>query len=398
MKLSSTSNNQTITLALTVLAVSLATPANAQERLYFIPSVTISEIYDDNLFFTITDEQDDLATRISPALEIGYKSETAEWNGRYSFDAEKYNEFSELDSNMIRRFADLSVKVLPSNKLTLAADANYTKTNTPVDLSLAGNNFIQGLSVGRADAQRLSIHPELEYLFTPQTMGSLQYTLTNDKLIGAVENDTHLFESAVAHELSDKNTIKLGYDYRRYQFDQTTDANTQTTTRINQDTQTPWIGLQHEFSALTSFTGQAGPRIFDSSTSPYVLLSLSHIYSSGDMIVSYERNDTTLLGEVGRLDAETFSVALTYRSGDNFEFGFIPGYAQVSGDSYAVDIYSAGLNARYKINNVLSLNATYDMNYQNAEFDEGSTEKVVRNFILLGFTLTYPRRSERQSR
>lgn len=395
MKLLSIAGKNRIAL---VLAVSISASASAQEGRYFIPSVTIAEVYDDNLFFTIDNESDDLITRVSPALEMGFASETSEWNGRYSFDAERYKEFSYLDSNLIRRFADLSMRVMSSSKLTLAADAHYTKTNTPADLSLAGNNFIPGLLAGRIVAERLSIHPELEYLFTPQTMGSLGYTLTNDKLFGSVDGDTHLLESALEHELSNKNSTLFGYNYRRYQFDQEDALNPLLTNRITQDTHTPWVGLQHNFSTLTSFTGRIGPRISDSSTDTYLLMSLDHEYSNGELIVSYEINDTTLLGEVGRLEAETFSIAFTYRGGENFEFQAVPGYAKVSRDEYAVDIYSAGLNASYKINEALYFTASYVLNYQNVDFINGSMAKVDRNVILLGLTLTYPRRSTRQSR
>ena len=380
-----------------VFALLLTSLVNAQDGFYVIPSVSVAEIYDDNIFFTIDDEDDDLATRISPAIEAGYESQTAQWNARYSFDAEKYNEFTDLDSNMIRRVADLAMSVQTSTKLTLAGDAHYIKTNTPVDLTLGNSNFIQGLSVGRVAAERLSIHPELAYQFTPQTMGSLQYTLTNDKLFGALDSDTHLVETALEHQLSDKNTAEFGYNYRRYQFDQVPVPGSSGAIHVKQDTHTPWIGLQHDFSQRTSLTGRVGPRIFDSSTDIYALLLLNHTFANGDLLISYERNDTTLLGEVGRLEADTFSAAFTWRGGRNFEIGIAPGYAKISRDDFKVDIYSAALNASYRINDALYLNASYDLNYQNVNFVDGREEDVSRNVILLGFTLTYPRRTEPQT-
>jgi hypothetical protein len=77
--------------------------ATAQTGFYLVPSVAVIEGHDDNLFFDIDDEQFDLFTRLSPALEAGYQSDQLNWGGRYSIDSEAYKNHTELDTWLMRR-------------------------------------------------------------------------------------------------------------------------------------------------------------------------------------------------------------------------------------------------------------------------------------------------------
>src|SRR5699024_2794968 len=93
----------------------------AQEAgFYAVPSVSVSTVYDDNILFDRKGlERDDLITRVSPGLELGYETAILHVLGSYSFDSEWYDDHSHLDSYHVRRFADTSIEYLPSAQLAL---------------------------------------------------------------------------------------------------------------------------------------------------------------------------------------------------------------------------------------------------------------------------------------
>lgn len=274
--------------------VMLASITVRAETGYFaIPALSISEVYDDNLFFDIPNQDSDLITRISPALEVGYESETLNWTGRYRFDAENYDKFTNLDSSLARRFADGVLEYTPNSRLTFSAKADYTKTNTPADLSLVPGGAIQGLLVGRTPAERTSISPALEYSFTSTIIGSLAYTKTNDKLLGGVESDVNMVEAEIEQKLSPTNAVSYGYIYRHYRFDDESGQANVTTPDDSRNSHTSWLGLSHDWSPRTRVVVRAGPRIYQHSVEPYLLLSLRRNYTRGSLLVSYERDETT---------------------------------------------------------------------------------------------------------
>ncbi len=370
--------------------------AGAETGYFAIPSLSIAAVHDDNLFFDISEKASDLIARVSPALEVGYESETLTWSGSYRFDAETYDKYTDLDSSLARRFADAELEFAPTSRLTLLAKADYTKTNTLDDLSLVPGGVLQGLLIGRNEAERLSINPAMEYSITSTATGSLAYTQTNDKLFGGVKNDTYKLEADLEHKFSAKNAIGYGYIYRNYRFDDESGQNTVTIPSARQNSHTAWFGLSHKWSPRTSGTARVGPRYYQQSVEPYLLLSLRRKYTNGDLRVSYERDETTLLGDVGRVEAETLSATLSRSFGPNVDFQVVPAYGNVSLEGSDANIFRLAMEGKYRINDVFSITAAYDFYLQRVKFVGGDVERVSRNVIQLGVTFTWPRQSRKR--
>ena len=368
--------------------------AYGQDGFYVIPSISLIEGHDDNLFFSIEDEQAGLFTRVSPALEAGYDTETLFIGSRYSFDAEAYDKYPELDSSMVRRFADARIEFLPNSRMTFSTDASYTLTNTPLDLSPTGSVIVPGLLVGRTDARRNNLNPEFEYRFTNTTTGLVAYTLTKDKLFGSVESEIQELELAGETALSAENTISYGYAHRDYQFD----VPAASVTAADQNSQYAWVGLEHQLGPRTVVSGKLGPRYYDETVKPLFLATLEHAYLNGEVALGFERNETTLLGEVGRVENKTVSATLVHRFGSKFEMQLMPGYSDVSQDGFEVQIYRVGIFLRYRVNDAVSLTTSYDLSHQQVDFEDGSESSVERNVVMLGLTLTYPRRNRAELR
>lgn len=373
----------------------LPAAAGAQTGIYLEPSVAVFQGYDDNLYYTFDNEEGDRITRVTPALDAGYESERLNWSGRYSFDAEDYANNPELDSLLVRRFADLAFEYLPTSRLTLSGTAIYTKTRTPLDLTLSGGG-VPGLLIGRVGAERTVLRPAMSYRVSDRTTGLLAHTLTQDRLENGINSDVHMTELTFTSRLSATDTLDYGYLHRRYSFSNLSTADSLAAMEQSQDSHTPWAGWSHDFSARVNLVARAGPRIYEDSIDPYLLVTLARTHERGQLAVSYESNETTLLGEVGRVETETLSATLTHRFGEKLEVQLIPAVAHVSRGDFAVKIYRASLNASYAFNDRVSLTATYDYNFQRVDFSGTPSASVSRSVVMLGITVMLPGRTRRR--
>ena len=369
---------------------------------YFaIPSISIDEVYDGNLFFASANKQSDFITRVSPALEVGYEADTLSWSGRYWFDAEAYAGETALNSSLVRQFADVNVEYLPTSRLTLSAAANYTKTDTPLDLTLIPGATIPGLLLGRADAERTSVHSAASYRLTKLTTGSLAFTRSNVELVDAGESEVSALETRFDQRLSEVNTLSYGYIHRQYRFDEFGfggQAGPSLTREATEESNTPWIGLSHQFNARTRITARAGPRLVGESVDPYVLVSLQHRLTQGEVLLEYHRDETTLLGVPRKLELDALYATISRRIRPHLEVKLTPGYARLYQAGLSVDIYSFGLGAVYKINEAVFLTASYDFNLQDVRAVPGGASEISYNAIQVGVRFTYPRREPREPR
>src|SRR5207302_10266298 len=86
-----------------VAGVLLPSAAPAQTGYFLTPSLSVAEVYDDNVFYTTSPRTHDFLTRISPGLKAGYQSAPLTVEGSYAFDSEIYSRRSELTTPLMRQ-------------------------------------------------------------------------------------------------------------------------------------------------------------------------------------------------------------------------------------------------------------------------------------------------------
>lgn len=377
--------------ALFALTAMVAVTVHAQTGYFISPSIAIAQLYDDNIFFTIENEESAAITRATPGLELGFDSQTLSWVGRYRVEAEQYRDHSELNSSSARRFADVSVEYLPTSRLTLSANADYTKTNTPVDLSVAPGSEAPGLLFGRAQAERSSISPAARYRFSRTVSGSLVYTRTHDELSGAADSDTHRAVTDFQWQLSQINTVGAGYIFTRYQLDDDPDPTSTTGNSDSEETHVPWLGLLRQLSASSHIIVRAGPRLSSDSTTPYLLFEFRRRSPNSEILLEYERNESILLGDASRQEFQRYSATLSRRLGLNLDVRAIPTYARLKRENSTPDVYRLILESEYRFNPAVSLVASYRLDYQEVEFVGGNDVETKRNLYQLGIRFRFPR-------
>ncbi|MEF8943647.1 MAG: outer membrane beta-barrel protein [Desulfohalobiaceae bacterium] len=124
--------------ALTVfLFLGMHTPAHAQHRVFFTPSLTVSGEFTDNLFQTEEDEESELITVVSPRAAISVEGKRTLWELSYEPGFSFYNEYDPL--NTIRHSASLTGDHQLSKHLSLTLADNFFRTEQPyrrVELTL----------------------------------------------------------------------------------------------------------------------------------------------------------------------------------------------------------------------------------------------------------------------
>lgn len=350
--------------------------APAQSEFYLTPSISVTQVYDDNLFAAASQHEDDFITRITPALESGYRSERLNLEGRAEFDAEIYAEHEELDSSQARRHAALDISYEQTRRLTLEASGSYTRTNRPEEISPDSS-----LDLGRAEAERISLAPSAEYRFDDRTSGMGEYAFTRESLSGDGRIDTHAASLGFERRLTRRDTGGLGYTYRRFLFE----GGDNVTAHVVD------FGWARELTPRTSLSVHGGPRISDSAVDPEVMASIRHRLERGELAFTYARSQATVLGEDDTAETESYSGSLTYDLSRSFSISVAPSFQTNSSGGFEVDVYRLGVDARYELNRYLSIAGAWRYSFQQGTLD-GIDEEIERNVVWLTLTLSYPPR------
>jgi len=373
-------------LFLPVVAVS---QGQQSQGFFFEPSISVYELYDDNLIFTAEDTKSDLITRITPALETGFESEVLSIIGNYQFDAENYASTSELNSAQTRRTAELAISYQPNRRLSLTLEGDYTKTQTPADL-LFGGGIDLGLGTGllleRQGAEQTSVSPGLRYQMTQTAVANLDYSYTQQDLEDGISADTAVSEVSFEHDMSGDTRFLYGYRYREYEF---SNAN-------KLISNTPWLGLTRSFSPTTELTVIGGPRFNNDTTNTFLSLALTHDYADGNIRLSLDADEAAVLGTAGIGDSETIGLAVSRRFGPNIEVNFSPSIGRIEEAGDDVDVLNVSIEAYYRYSDTLMFTATANHSNQKGGILALAGGEITSNIVLVGFTWRVPSRAGRQ--
>lgn len=368
----------------------------AQSGYYVVPTLTVEQVYDDNIFFDTEDEVSDYITRVSPQLDIGFESETLSWLLSYRNDAEWYRDLSDLDSSTARGFGLGTLEYIANRRLTLRADTEYIQSNSAQDLTLNPGGGIPGL-VGRAEAERWFVAAGADYRFTPQWVGSFDIGWIDDELIDLTENETISATALLEQVLTPARSLVYGYEYRDYDFREIPESEDDPVFTDSEDSHTAWVGWQEQLSETSRLEVRAGPRFADGDTEPYVLVNWRRDYDRGNTLIEALWDETTLLGEVGRLESKSIYGSWTHAFTADFDVRGGAGFARVEGTGYSADIITFDVAGEYRFNPYISLSARYAFNDQDIAPTSDPSGRVSHNVASIFITFTRPRREPDRS-
>ena len=364
-----------------VAAAQLALPqvARSQTRVMFVPSVSVSSVFDDNPFATTTGSADQL-TLLTPGIAGLFATPVVNINGLYSFEMQRSIDHPALNNLDARRHGILTAAFRQNSKSTLTVDGNYDRTDTAGDL-----NFVTGLLLERRRAQRWQVGPSLVYQVAPRTIISAGYTWTNEGIAGTPAEDEHVVRADVTRQLSPRSAASVGYLERR--FVNETDSRT---------SYAPLVGWTYKATPFTRLTLQAGPRLSArGGIAPEVVAAFArkgtHLVGFG---LDYWRGESITLGVIGPVEVNSATAQVTSPVIKNFALGLYGGF-------FNIDTISQG-NARVYHGEILAVRTpigpfvvalSYGADFQRGDVRTSllSDETVVRHIVRLRLIATPPR-------
>ena len=161
--------------SVTILAACLAISAAEAANLRAIPSLTLDERWDSNVFNTTFNEHSDFVSRASPRLTLSLDAFETTVNLSGGFDAEKYADHKELDRSTATTNIDLTTlqplrftprfSMRPSFRYIVSRDA--VRRN---ELTLSPEPGIppsESVVTARTEVRETSGSLQMTYLLTP---------------------------------------------------------------------------------------------------------------------------------------------------------------------------------------------------------------------------------------
>jgi hypothetical protein len=357
----------------------LPTAAQAQTGYYLTPSLSVAEVYDNNVFYSPSPRTHDFLTRISPGLKAGYQSAPLTVEGSYSFDSEIFSRRSELTTPLMRQRGSIEVKSSPDQVSTLSIFGAYFQTRTPTELNLG-----TGLAAGRVRAERYTTTPAFTHRVDPLTTAKGDYTYSKDLLAGFVTIDSHVVNLALDRRLSPRDTVGPWYSGRQFQFTGFSEVNSHALT----------LGWSHELTPLTTLTLRGGPRLTEGTVDrlPEASASISHKLKGGQLLLAYASGVTTSFGLTDPITAQSITATATTELLPKLRVSAAPAYYKVSTETLKATVYAMTFEVSHQLTKTLAVGAFYQFNLQQGSLFVPGEIEILKSIFLIRLTVTYPAR------
>lgn len=370
--------------SLVVALMAASPPALAQSQpagWYLLPSLRLTEEFDDNVFVRTSGEESDFITRASPLFRGGFQSAPFTLLANFSFAAEAFAEHPELSGAANRKAAGLELHYAPTRPLTLGFNGSYAETQTPGEL-----NTLTGIQVARSSAALWSVSPTVAYKFSPLTSGDAMYSYAASAISGGPTNVTHQVQLDLARQLTLLDTGTLGYGLSLFEADGTT-----ATPRASSSTtfHTITFGWNRRLTERTTVSLRAGPRISANGLNPEVDARLDQRFELGKLTLAAYETETNVVGQAGSAKTEGVSASLGFNPFRAIAIDLTTGVQNTSSDGgrSALDVtaYSATASVSYRIAKSLSATASYRFSRQ-----EQRPASLDHNIFSISLDVNYP--------
>ncbi len=360
--------------------------AKPPDGFYITPSLSVGELYDDNLFFSSTNRQQDFFTRVSPGIQTGYQSAPLTLLGGYTSDSEFYSRHTELNTLQMRQRALFELKAMPTEALRLSTTGTYSKTKAPWEL-----NTFTGVSLTRIRADQLALDPSIAYRFDPITTAKGDFTISRVRMVNATSINSYIARLGLDQRISATDTLTAGYTGRRFEFD----GDGTITSHA------PLLGWEHKFSPLTALTLRAGPRFTEGSLDdrPEALAAVQHILPQGEVSLTYSNMRTTVVGQPLGVTAESFRLTAKYRPLPHLEIALEPSVGRVTSDTFKTTVYISNVELTYQLTKELALKGSHQFSLMRGDFNPatgsvGGSVEIPHNMVWLRLVMNLPTRVE----
>jgi hypothetical protein len=182
----------------------------------------VEQQYDDNLFLTERDEQDDFATVLGPGISFGYESPTALVELDYQYRRYFYYDFTELDYDDHRGTLEARKDFTPW--FSAGVRDRFVRSEEPIELSGTEEFERQSIRQGERNSYiRNIIEPEAIFRFDENSSLRLGYRnrILRNKADNEADQDENAGNVLLTYRLSIHNELQLYYEHIDQNYDQT---------------------------------------------------------------------------------------------------------------------------------------------------------------------------------
>ena len=356
--------------ALLLLLALLPAPVSAQPGWYYLPELTLSETFDDNVFGASSRRESDFITRLSSGVKIGYRSRPLTFLLTSAFDAEAYAKHSDLDG-LNRTETGFEGQWVALPRLTLRLNGAFTKTETPSELVST-----LGLELGRQSSTDLSLAPSLSSRLRRTTILEAGYAYHHTEA-GDVTSTTHEPRVRLSEQLTRVDLGTLAYVFRLIDSGGS-----------RAESHVLLGGWARRLSARTGLILEAGPRLSDSGVNAEVNASLTHRWASWiDSTAGYSRSQQTIPTRAGPVDAQAVTASVSAVPLRPLTVGLNVTLSQVTQKPNDVLTEAAGLAVVYRLNRWLRAVGSYHFTHS-----ESGGQATYHSLVSVGLQARYPTR------
>jgi len=359
--------------------------------LTIVPSFTLSEEYNDNVFLDNRNRKSDFITGFTPGIAISYERPTYRLAAGYNFTAELFAQETQESRAFDRQnfFLDTMWKVDPFLTLSLT-DTFIFSTDTNL---IAKESVATGRDRSLSNTLGVGAAYQLTEFWTLR--GGASYTLERFSRSGLQDSDVYRVNVGADRRLSSRLTVGAGYEFGYFDID-----NEEKTT-----THTPRIGATWRATDTITLALSGGPTVEvrnsgETRVTPAITASYGQKVWFGSVGLSYDRSVGTAGGLGGPTDDDIVTGYInitTLMRGLTVQF--LPRYSNIqSPHSDKVDIqsFTLALAASYRITDWVAVIGGYQFFHQRSDSTAVSSAGFAlandadQNRLFFGLTFGYP--------
>jgi predicted porin len=209
-------------LVVAVILLLIFSPSLAEAKWSLTPRVSVEGQYDDNIFLTERDEQDDFITTVSPGVNLNYSAPTGEIILDYEFRRSFYSDFSELDFSSHRGKAEARKDF--THWFGAGIREIFIRGEDPIELTGVTEFEKPSIRQGRRDRYtRNIVEPEATFRFGENRSIRLGYRnmiLRNDRE-DIADQDENAGNALFTFRFNIRNGIEIFYEHIDMEYDDT---------------------------------------------------------------------------------------------------------------------------------------------------------------------------------
>lgn len=279
----------------------LLAPSAQRGPITLLPSIAVSEEYNDNVFLNNQNRQWDFITGVSPGIMLFVNRPSYRLSGGYTFTAEMYDRESRL-SNAFKHQNFIFNGVYEGTRgLSLTVSDAYALNR---DTNLVAS---QGFSTGRQESWSNTFAPGMTWQMTPRTSLNLVATYGVQRFEGSgtgLGSDSYGLQSKLGYGITPSLTGTVGYGFTYLNLE----------AQENSTTHTPTLGLSYRLTPTLTANVSGGPAITElggkTFVSPAATASLVQAFRFGSASLQYTRGVGVAGGFGGTTDSQSISGAI----------------------------------------------------------------------------------------